>query len=126
MSFDHLPHGRFNNSPGRKTLRRKLRASATPAEAVLWRSLQRRQLDGRKFRRQHGIGLYVVDFCCPEERLVVELDGSVHDDPVRHDYDAERQRFLESLGYLVIRFDNRQVLQQTGLVLEAVRQSFST
>jgi very-short-patch-repair endonuclease len=88
---DPLPYGRFNNRPQRKHLRRQIRASTTNAEASLWRSLQRRQLGGRKFCRQHGIGPYIVDFYCPAEWLVVELDGLVHDDPVRHEQDAERQ-----------------------------------
>jgi very-short-patch-repair endonuclease len=123
---DPLPHGRFNNPPSQKPFRRQLRARATTAEAMLWRALQRRRLDGRKFCRQHGIGPYVVDFCCPAERLVVELDGSVHDDPLRHEYDTERQRRIESLGYQLIRFENRAVIETPEVVLEAIRQQFRT
>ena len=82
---------RHTNLPALKAIRRDLRNNSTPAERALWQGLKSRQLQGRKFRRQHSVSRYVLDFYCPEERLAVELDGSVHDDPVRRAHDAARQ-----------------------------------
>lgn len=104
-----------------KTLRRGLRREATPAEQRLWRLLRNRQLDDRKFRRQHPIGRYIVDFYCAEERLAIELDGAVHDDPARAEADYRRQRALEARGIRVLRFENRIVFEQPEAVLEAIR-----
>jgi very-short-patch-repair endonuclease len=79
---------------------------------------------GFKFRRQDTIGPFVVDFWRREVCLVIELDGPVHDDPVRHAADGERQRWLELRGYRVIRFRNEEVMQRCDFVLEAICQSF--
>lgn len=92
----------------------------TPAEARLWTALRKRQCAGRKFRRQHSIGPYIVDFYCVRERLAIEIDGSIHDDPARAGYDAERQAFLERNGVTVLRFTNEQVRDQLSIVLEAI------
>ncbi|MEM8600356.1 MAG: endonuclease domain-containing protein [Bacteroidota bacterium] len=115
---------RYANHPALKAVRRDLRNHATHAEAALWRMLQRRQLKGRKFRRQHSIGHYVLDFYCPAERLAVELDGNVHDDPARAAYDAKRQAALEALGVRVLRFRNDVVLETPDLVVAAIAASF--
>ena len=64
--------------PELKTFRRELRHNLTPAEAALWKMIRGSRLDGRKFRRQHSVGLYILDFYCPAEKLAVELDGQVH------------------------------------------------
>jgi len=104
--------------------RRWLRRQATPAERRLWACLRKRQLAGRRFRRQHSIGPYVVDFYCPSERLVIELDGAGHEDVARACYDARREAYLRSRGLRVLRFENRQVLEQLDTVLEAIRQAF--
>jgi very-short-patch-repair endonuclease len=104
--------------------RRKLRAILTPAEAKLWLLLQRSQLGGRKFRRQHSIGLYIVDFYCAPERLIVELDGAAHDSERAAARDEVRHRFLDSAGYSVLRFENRQVFENPEGVLEQIRQRF--
>ena len=81
---------------------RQLRCQQTDVEAKLWMRLRDRQLSGAKFRRQHPIGPYVVDFCCPDCGLVVELDGGQHADQTARD--TVRTRFLEAEGYRVIRF----------------------
>src|SRR3954463_13277355 len=86
---------------------RLLRARETWAEDLLWESLRGRRLDGLKFRRQHPIGPFVVDFCCTERRLAIELDGGVHADQREHD--AEREAILITAGYTVFRFPNEQV-----------------
>lgn len=113
----------LHNRKQLKERRRGLRSSATMAESILWKLLQGRRLSGRKFRRQHSIGPYVVDFYCPSERLVIEVDGEVHDDPFRRAYDTERQEYLQRLGFNVLRFDNRYVLEQPDLVGEAIMTS---
>jgi len=84
---------RVQNPIHTKTTRRALRHALTPAEAQLWKYLQRSQFEGRKFRRQHGVGAYIVDFYCPAEALVVELDGAVHDHAEASRRDETRTRF---------------------------------
>ncbi|MCH8831601.1 MAG: DUF559 domain-containing protein [Chloroflexi bacterium] len=78
--------------PGRA---RRLRTNSTGAEVVLWAVLRNRKLEGAKFRRQHPLGRYIADFYCHEALLVVELDGSVHDDAPQAEYDAVRQKEIE-------------------------------
>jgi len=103
-----------------KAIRRDLRSHPTVAEDYLWKRLRRRQLGGWKFRRQHSVGSYVLDFYCPEVRLGIELDGTVHRDPLRSAYDAARQAWLEAQGIRVLRFRNEEVLRQLDLVLGAI------
>ena len=86
---------------------RELRQTQTPAEAKLWKLLRDRQLEGHKFRRQVPIGPDFADFCCSAAKLVVELDGSSHDD--REDYDRERDASMHSDGWRVIRIPNRDL-----------------
>ena len=108
------------NSPQQKDLRKSLRRNMTPAEAALWRALRGRGAGGWKFRRQQGIGPYVLDFYSPELRLCVELDGSSHD--YRFEYDEQRTAFLGKQGIRVIRFRNEQVWTSIeGIVAEIVR-----
>jgi very-short-patch-repair endonuclease len=105
--------------------RKELRNSLTPAETVLWKHLQRRQLEGKKFRRQVGIGPYIVDFFCPECRVVVELDGAAHLGIAGAEYDARRTEYLEEKGIRVIRFENQTVFRELEWVLEAIRRSLA-
>ncbi len=86
----------------------KLRNEQTPAERKLWAYLRGKKVKGVKFRRQHAIGNYIVDFCATKEKLIIELDGSQHLDQI--EYDEERTAYLESQGYKVIRFWNNQVM----------------
>lgn len=99
----------------------QLRHASTPAEVKLWRCLQRGQVDGNKFRRQHAIGPFIADFCCVQKRLVIEVDGGQHVDQA--DYDADRTSFLEGLGYRVLRFWNNDVEQNIDGVIEVIRQA---
>jgi very-short-patch-repair endonuclease len=101
--------------------RRQLRKNLTPAEALLWTNLKESKLDGKKFRRQHGIGPYIADFCCPECRVIVELDGARHTGVLEVERDDRRTLFLEKFGIQVIRFENRQVFENLEGVLEAIR-----
>ncbi len=117
-----MPH--LYNRPQQAERRRALRNEPTSAEHALWRVLKGRALRGPKFRRQHGVGPYIVDFYCPEERLVVELDGVAHNDPARAHYDGERQRYLEGLGIRVVRFENRVVWEHTEAILALIASYF--
>ncbi len=105
---------------GELELARKLRNNATPAEQLLWEIVRDRRLLGLKFRRQHQIGDYIVDFYCDEKKLVVELDGSVHDTPSRKKVDHKRDEYLKSLGLKVIRIANEQLLNNTATVLNEI------
>jgi len=87
---------------------RELRHPQTTAEATLWRNLRDRNL-GYKFRRQHPIDRFIVDFYCAEAKLCIEIDGSSHFEIEQEEYDEVRTEFLESLGYRVIRFTNNDV-----------------
>ena len=90
----------------------------TDAERHLWQYLRASRLAGFKFRRQHPVPPYVVDFCCVEAALVVELDGSQHKAHV----DAERTRYLQAQGWWVVRYWNNEVLLQTSEVLEEIER----
>lgn len=100
---------------------RCLRRSQTEAERVLWARLRDRQLLGAKFRRQHPVGNLVVDFCCPEYRLVVELDGGQRATQVEKD--QRRTISLAQHGYRVLRFWDNEVLKDTEAVLEIIVQA---
>ena len=80
---------RLNNRPALKAHRRELRPSLTPAEARLWLYLKGGQLLGRKFRRQHSFGAFILDFYCPSERLAIELDGAAHDHDAAQAHDLQ-------------------------------------
>jgi very-short-patch-repair endonuclease len=100
---------------------RKLRRNGTEAECILWARLRRRQL-GVKFRRQAVIGPFIADFACFAERLVIELDGPIHEDPVREREDRERQRWLENAGFQVLRFRNSELYRTPDAVVTRIKQ----
>ncbi len=93
----------FNRSD-QNDLRKKLRNEPTEAEVFLWQKLKNKQLNGYKFRRQYGIGEYVVDFYCVEARLAIEVDGPIHDGEENAANDADRQKNIEALALRIIRF----------------------
>ena len=109
---------RFNNLPERKEYRRALRKNMTPCEGILWSKLRRSAL-GVKFRRQHSIGRYIVDFYCVEKRLVIELDGNQHGEQV--EYDARRTKYFESLGIRVYRIWNGEIKRNLNGVLMTIQ-----
>ena len=115
--------GQINNWKSLKERRRELRNNLTPAEATLWRFLSRSQL-GKKFRRQHSVGPYILDFYCPSEKLAVELDGAHHFTSAGQEYDQIRTAFLEQFNIRVIRFENDEVFKSTEAVLEKIKSSF--
>jgi very-short-patch-repair endonuclease len=102
---------------------REMRHDPTPAENTLWQKLRGNQLDGLYFRRQHGIGRFIVDFCCCQAKLVIEVDGSIHQYTVEED--AIRQEFIESLGFRVIRFTNDEVLNDLVHVLIRIKETIN-
>lgn len=114
----------LNNLPHLLEWRRDLRNNLTKAEAFLWTKLQRRQLEGRKFRRQHSFGPFIIDFYCPSEKLAVELDGAGHFTEEGMQYDAERTKFLNEYNIKVIRFENNLVFQNTNEVLQEIKSHF--
>ena len=100
---------------------RTLRQDAGLAEQRAWALLRSGQIDGHKFRRQHPIGRYVADFACDRLRLVIEIDGGVHDRDEVVTSDHLRQTELEALGWTVLRFTNAQALSEPELITTAVR-----
>lgn len=108
----------FNRSEQRD-VRRQLRKEATHAEELLWGHVCCRKIDGCRFRRQYGIGPYIVDFYCPGKRLAIEIDGAAHDGSAA--YDRERDAYIRSLGIRILRFRNEQVEFETGDVVDVIR-----
>ena len=108
-----------------KDRRQVLRNNLTSAEAVLWTLIKGKQLDGRKFRRQHSIENYIVDFYCPAEKLVIELDGSVHDNPGQANADYIRDEYLKASGFKILRIENQAVFDQPETVLDNIKTLFS-
>ncbi|KZC15795.1 DNA methylase [Rhodanobacter sp. FW510-R12] len=100
---------------------RGLRQSMTDAERKLWHRLRNRQLCGCKFRRQHEIDHYIVDFACMEAMLIIELDGGQHAEQVS--YDEHRTRHLQAKGYRVLRFWNNEALTNIESVLEVILEA---
>jgi very-short-patch-repair endonuclease len=107
-------------SPRLKQFARRLRKEGTMGEALLWTQLQKRQQKGFRFHRQRPIDQYIVDFYCEDLRLVIEIDGSSHDES-RYDRDQARQARLEQLGLYVLRFSEQDVQRDLLAVVEAIR-----
>jgi len=123
MKDDEQSKPRWRSRAAVQIRAQQLRQDHTAAEAMLWSRLRNRQLDGFKFRRQHPIGRFIVDFCCAEQRLIIEIDGSVHDQQT--DYDQARTDALQVAGYRVLRFTNAQVEQHMAAVCADVRQTLT-
>lgn len=104
--------------------RKDLRNHLTPAEAELWKYLKDYQLQGKKFRRQHSIKNFIVDFYCPEERLVIELDGQGHFQLSGNQNNLERDAILKNVGIRTLRFENKEVFNRLDYVLETIQSQF--
>lgn len=113
------------NSKHLKNIRKVLRNNLTPAEARMWTILKGRQIFGRKFRRQHSIDHMIVDFYCPKEKLVIELDGAVHNNPISESNDELRDLKLKEYGIKVLRFENRLVFEQPDMILRVIQNEFN-
>ena len=99
---------------------KQLHRNMTPAEVKLWARLRAHRLNGIHFRNQHAIGNYVVDFCAPRKKLIIELDGSQHLERDASQYDEERTKYLEAQGYKVIHFWNNEVTKDIESVIRAI------
>jgi very-short-patch-repair endonuclease len=100
---------------------RQLRGAMTPAEGLLWDHLRRFQLAALRFRRQHVIDGFIVDFYCPAARLAIEVDGEIHADQT--DYDRERDRILTNRGVRVLRFANDRIVHDLRACLLEIREA---
>ena len=105
---------------GSLTLTRELRQTSTDAESLLWDRLRKRQLLGFKFRRQHQIGNYVVDFYCDKAGLVIECDGGIHSTAQTWHHDQNREAYMSGLGLRTLRFTNEDVLNEIERVLSEI------
>jgi very-short-patch-repair endonuclease len=94
-----------------KVFRKSLRNSSTASEASLWNILKNKQVGGLKFRRQHSVGNYILDFYCPQIRLCIELDGEWHANPAVLSKDIDRDKYLEKFSITVLRYENRYVYE---------------
>ncbi len=103
---------------------RQFRQEPTVSEEILWQAIRSRKLDGRRFRRQQPIGVFVVDFFCSSENLVIEVDGGIHE--FQQERDQQRQQLLESLNLKVVRVTSEQVERNLESVLASIRQSFAS
>jgi very-short-patch-repair endonuclease len=101
---------------------RVLRRTETPAEMKLWEYLRNRRLNGLKFRRQHLVDKYVLDFYCHECKLAVEIDGGIHDEKMNRLYDAARTTDLNDAGINVIRFRNEEVMDDVDGVIKKIAE----
>lgn len=110
----------IHNHKNLKHIRKSLRNHSTSAEATLWKMLQKSQVGGYKFRRQHSIGNYVVDFYCPMLQLAIELDGEPHADLINIVRDAERDEFINNHGIIVFRYENRWVFEYPEVIIEDI------
>lgn len=115
----------LNNKPILKNYRKGLRNNMTEAEIVLWKYLKGSQLDGKKFRRQHSFGNYILDFYCASLKLAVELDGAHHFTEEGMAYDETRTQFLNEHGIVVIRFENEAVLKNVQSVLDEISKCWA-
>ncbi len=122
-------HRQFTSSPEQwdklKPLARDMRHAPTTAEDALWQRLRGRRVGGARFRRQHSIGGFIVDFVCIERRLVIEVDGAVHAQDGQRDRDAQRQAVLEAQGFRVLRFANADVLYALDAVVQAIEEALA-
>ena len=110
------------NRPSTRGKRKDLRRSQTEAEIALWQKLRDKEFMGYKFFRQYGIGEYIADFYCPEQRLAIEIDGSQHYTDDGREYDESREKYMSSLFIKTMRFTNLDVLQNIEGVLSEIEK----
>jgi very-short-patch-repair endonuclease len=116
----------LNNLSYLKNTRIALRKNMTEAERILWQVLKDKKLKGRKFRRQHSIGHYIVDFYCTSERLIIELDGQYHYTKEGIEKDKDRDNHLAEMNIKVLRFENKEVINNLTKVLQVIKANFKT
>lgn len=106
------------NRSSEKEKRRELRRNQTYTEQIVWTHLRNRRMLGYKFRRQYSVDCFIIDFYCPELKLAVEIDGSVHDNQEQQKYDRERQSYIERFGIEFIRIRNEEILGNANKAFE--------
>ncbi|WP_320019573.1 endonuclease domain-containing protein [Labilibaculum manganireducens] len=111
----------YDASPEIHSRAKELRRNMTESEKLLWTEIRNRKLNGLKFRRQHPINIFIADFYCHEIKLVIELDGNIHDYEENKEYDEGRTAELEYLGVKVIRFTNEEVMNSMNKVLAQIK-----
>ena len=111
----------YTNHPATKEYRRLLRHSRTPTECIMWKHLNKKQLDSFRFRQQHGFGLYILDFYCPELRFCIEIDGEIHDTLEIQQKDKDRTYFLNQNKINILRFRNEEVENDINDVIARIR-----
>ncbi|MDE0558533.1 endonuclease domain-containing protein [Algoriphagus sp. NF] len=116
----------YGASPEIHKRAKELSKQMTPAEKVLWNFLKNKSLEGFKFRRQHPIDKYIVDFYCHQKKLVIEVDGSIHDQLNQKEYDSGRTSVLEEFGLKVIRFRNEEVLDNFQSVIGRISKGLTS
>lgn len=117
----------FYGAPSRNfEYARQNRNNPTPAEAALWEKLRANKIKGLKFRRQHPIGVFIVDFYCHQAKLAIEIDGAYHFDENQVEYDQNRTALLQQVGVREIRFANKEVLENIDMVLESIIAALET
>lgn len=125
MPEEHSPQ--FTSSADQwqklKPLAREMRHEPTAAEAALWQHLRNRRIGGAKFRRQHSVEGFIVDFVCIGKWLIIEVDGDIHEQPDQAAYDRERQARLEARGFRVLRFTNADILRSVEAAAEAIGEA---
>lgn len=115
----------FGAGPELMRIAGDLRKSMTPAEKVLWNQLRNRKVQGFRFRRQHPIKDFIVDFFCYDAMLVIEVDGSVHEEARQKERDEQRTLILKRLGIGEIRFTNDEVIHHTEQVIKKIESELS-
>ena len=120
-----FPSG-IHNKPQLKSVRKELRNESTPAEKKLWGALLHSRLEGYKFRRQHSVGHFILDFYCPSQRLALEVDGDSHFTDDAMAYDKERTAFLNTLNIRVLRFLNTDVYNNLDAVRERILEEIKS
>jgi very-short-patch-repair endonuclease len=100
--------------------RRELRSNQTKVEEVLWWYLRDRKM-GVKFRRQHSLSGYILDFYCADKKIIIELDGEIHDAKEEKEYDVIRDKYFKGLGYIILRFKNREIENELEKILDDIQ-----
>ena len=108
------------NKKSLKEIRRTLRQTTTPAEDLLWQHIRNKKLNQLKFKRQHSIGNYIIDFYCASSRLIIELDGEIHNLPDQKEKDKSRDENFKEMDFKILRFLNEEVLSNINLVKQEI------
>ena len=120
MSYEYFDNLYYNASKQIHDYARELRKSMTPAEKILWSELRNRKVANCKFRRQHPIDIFIADFYCHEKKLVIEIDGEVHNS--QKEYDINITAEMQNYGITVVRFENYEILNDIASVLKKIEK----